>query len=296
MKNESKALAYGLAAVLCWSTVATAFKIALSLQSIAQLIFVACLTSVVLLCCVLAVQSRLRTTLTSLQNDWPRALLFGVLNPLLYYFVLLSAYDILPAQVAQPINYTWAIVLAFMAVPFLGQALRKADLIALVICYTGVLIISSGASGGDQSATFKGVALALFSTVIWASYWILNSRDDRPPTPALLQNFLCALPVAAVLAFSISGSPAWTSNGVLAGIYIGFFEMGLAFVFWLQAMKATDNTSRLSNLIFLSPFISLILIHLILGEEIHPYTFIGLILILAGIAYQNHAPPAQKHS
>ena len=37
----------------------------------------------------------------------------GLLNPVAYYLVLFKAYDLLPAQVAQPINYAWPIVLLY---------------------------------------------------------------------------------------------------------------------------------------------------------------------------------------
>ena len=150
-----------------------------------------------------------------------------------------------------------------------------------------MVVISSGAGGENQGSTVKGVLLALASTVIWATYWILNSRDQRAPTPALFQNFVCALPLTIFILWFAGGSVEWHWHGWLAGMYIGIFEMGLAFVFWLQAMKNTSNTSRISNLIFLSPFLSLILIYFILGEAIHPYTYLGLILILGGIGVQN---------
>lgn len=293
MHQQTKAISFGLAAVLCWSTVATAFKIALSLQSITQLILIGCITTVVLLSALLATQNRLTETMQYLKTDWPKALLYGTLNPILYYAILLSAYELLPAQIAQPINYTWAIVLALMAVPFLGQTLHKSDLIALVICYTGVVIMSAGAGAQNQSATLHGIALALLSTVVWASYWILNSRDQRPPTVALLQNFLCALPIAAALAWKFGGTAGWSVNGILAGAYIGIFEMGLAFVFWLQAMKLTNNTSRISNLIFISPFLSLVLIYFVLGETIHCFTYVGLGFILLGIFIQNRGAKGQ---
>jgi drug/metabolite transporter (DMT)-like permease len=54
----------------------------------------------------------------------------------------------------------------------------------------------------------------------------------------------------------------------------------------LMAMKLTDNTARISNLIFLSPFLSLIFIHFLLGEKILFATFIGLILIILGLCCQ----------
>ncbi|MDA0339564.1 MAG: EamA family transporter, partial [Proteobacteria bacterium] len=64
------------------------------------------------------------------------------------------------------------------------------------------------------------------------------------------------------------------------------FEMGLAFLFWSQALRLAENTSRVSNLIFLSPFISLIFIHEILGEPIHVTTYAGLGVIVTGLCLQ----------
>ncbi|MBF4364884.1 EamA family transporter, partial [Vibrio anguillarum] len=64
------------------------------------------------------------------------------------------------------------------------------------------------------------------------------------------------------------------------------FEMGITFVLWLSALKLTANTARISNLIFASPFISLLLLATIIGETIHPTTLIGLVLIITGLIVQ----------
>jgi drug/metabolite transporter (DMT)-like permease len=74
--------------------------------------------------------------------------------------------------------------------------------------------------------------------------------------------------------------------GLSGAIYIGIFEMGLTFVLWLTALKLSTNTARVSNLVFISPFISLMLISLIVGERILPSTVIGLAVIVSGIAIQ----------
>ena len=72
-----------------------------------------------------------------------RAGLLGVLNPLLYYLVLFEAYDLLPAQEAQALNYTWAITLSLLSVPFLGQKLSLQELGAIMLAYLGVLFIAT---------------------------------------------------------------------------------------------------------------------------------------------------------
>ncbi|WLQ11765.1 DMT family transporter [Hahella aquimaris] len=280
--NESLALRYGLSAVLLWSTVATAFKLALAQQSVSQLVFFASLTSVFALGAALLWQGRLTEAMRSLQENGWRALCFGLLNPLLYYHILFYAYDLLPAQVAQPINYTWALMLAFLAVPFLGHKLTLTDVIAMLVSYSGVVVISFGGDDSGQSLNLLGIALALVSTLVWAAYWILNSRDKRDPVIGLFQNFLFATPCAAVLAWPLNLAPAALGGAV----YVGLFEMGVTFMLWLMAMKYTRHASRISNLIFISPFISLLLIHFILGEKIHMLTLVGLGFIIAGLAIQ----------
>jgi len=62
--------------------------------------------------------------------------------------------------------------------------------------------------------------------------------------------------------------------------------MGISFVLWLMAIKLATNTAQVSNLIFISPFISLFLLSVIVGEDIHPSTFIGLVTIIAGLVIQ----------
>ena len=75
-------------------------------------------------------------------------------------------------------------------------------------------------------------------------------------------------------------------SGWLAVSYVGLFEMGITFVLWLSALRLTQNTARISNLIFVSPFISLLLLANIIGEEIHPSTLIGLVMIVCGLVVQ----------
>ena len=72
----------------------------------------------------------------------------------------------------------------------------------------------------------------------------------------------------------------------MGAAYVGTFEMGVAFVLWLKAMKLTSSTARISNLIFISPLLSLGMIYFVLGEPILPSTLVGLVLILGGLATQ----------
>ncbi|MCF8061903.1 MAG: DMT family transporter [Deltaproteobacteria bacterium] len=287
MDAQKRAFLFGISAVLLWSTVASAFKISLRYLDPPQLVLYASLASLLALGGVLVAQGKTGLVLSCTRRDCLLSLGLGLLNPFLYYLVLFEAYDLLPAQEAQPLNYTWAIALGLLSIPLLGQRLTRADILATAVSYTGVVIIST--RGDLLQLRFSdplGVGLALGSTVVWALYWIFNTRDPRDPVAGLFLNFLFGLPfvLAYVLVFSETVVP--DPRGLLGAAYVGVFEMGITFVLWLSALKLTTSASRIGNLIFVSPFLSLVLIHFLVGEDIRGSTFAGLVFIMGGLAVQ----------
>ncbi len=295
MHDAKKSYLFGVVAVLLWSTVASAFKISLRYLDFAQLLFWASCVSALALGGMVVVQGKWWQVRQSTRADIGYSLVLGACNPLLYYLILFKAYERLPAQEAQALNYTWALTLAWLSIPLLGQRVGRRDIAAGLVCYAGVLVIAT--RGEVWSLHFSdplGVGLALGSTVVWALYWIYNTRDRRDPIVRLFLNFAFSLPLAALCCICISevGLPAWP--GLLGAAYIGLFEMGITYVLWQLALQHADNTARVSNLIFLSPVCSLLLIHFALGEPILWSTLIGLSCIIAGLLYQQFG--AGSHS
>ncbi|MCK0104701.1 DMT family transporter [Marinobacter sp. S0848L] len=287
MKNQKQAMLYGLATVLLWSTVATAFKLALADLAPVQMLLVASSASIVVMAVALVIMGRWQQVFQLSKTQYLQSIGMGLINPCLYYFLLFGAFDRLPAQEAQPLNYTWALVLAYLSVPFLGQKLRRIDILAGLVCYAGVVVIAT--RGAVTSLNFSdplGVALALGSTVVWASYWIIATRDTRDPVVGLFLNFLFGLPVIVLVCGYTVGFEFSGLQSLSAAVYIGVFEMGIAFILWSQAMKKAENTAKVSNLIFIAPFLSLVFIYFILGEVILPSTYVGLVLIIAGLWLQ----------
>jgi drug/metabolite transporter (DMT)-like permease len=282
--RDRQAILFGLGAVALWSTVATAFKIALAYMSPLELIWLASLVSWALIGVLMVRQGRLGQALS---QGWRTAAWAGLMNPVAYYLLLFGAYDRLPGQEAMALNYTWALAMAFLAVPILGQRLTRIDILAGLIAYAGVWVIATRGAVFDVAfADPLGVGMALASTLLWALYWLLNARDHRPPLVAQWQNFTVALPVLTLLMLFGPGF-AWLGwKGLAAGVYVGLFEMGVAFVLWQLAVHRVSRTARVSNLIFLSPPVSLLLLFLVVGEPILPSTLVGLVLILGGLGIQ----------
>jgi len=216
------------------------------------------------------------------------SLYLGLLNPFGYYFILLRAYELLPAQVAQPLNFIWPLILVLLSVPLLGEKITAKGVLALLISFGGVILISS--EGNISSIEIKspiGVMLALSSSVIWALYWILNLRNSKlDPVVRLFFNFLFATiySFAAGLFFS----DFWSINlmGIFGSLYVGSFEMGITFVLWLKALSMAESKAKLSNIIYLVPFVSLVFIHFFVGEQIYWTTIVGLLVIVGSILFQ----------
>ena len=284
---QAQAYKFALIAVFCWSTVATAFKIALDYLSPTELVLYASIMSTLILFSIVIYQKKMSEVKIHIKSNFKLVFILGCINPFLYYLILFKAYDLLPAQEAQSINYTWALMLAFLSVIFLKQKLTINDILAGIICYFGVLIIAT--KGEPFSLAFSnldGVFFALLSTIIWAIYWIINTKIKVDPIVGLSSNFVIALPLVIIYFFLTQPLVIPDMKGLLAASYVGFFEMGITFLFWLKAMQIATSTSKIANLIFISPFISLIFIYFFVGEKILVSTVIGLTTIIVGLVIQ----------
>lgn len=287
MEKQRLSYIYAVTAVLFWSTVASAFKVSLRHLDFLELLFFSSIASTLILFLILLYQNKLHLLRQYSIKDYLHSLVLGFLNPFLYYVVLFKAYSLLPAQEAQPLNYTWSIVLTLLSVPLLKQRIRFLSIVAIFISYFGVFVISTrGDITGLSFDNPAGVALALGSSIIWALFWIYNIKDKRDEVAKLFLNFGFGFIfiLLAMLLFSKIRIPS--ALGLFGGAYVGVFEMGVTFVLWLKALKLSRTTAQVSNLIYLSPFVSLVLIRVVVGETILPSTVVGLVFIIAGIIVQ----------
>jgi len=291
MEKQRQAYSYAIFVVLFWATVASAFKISLRYLDFLQLVFFATITSTIVLLIILIIENKLKLFQTLTKKDCLNSVVLGFLNPFLYYLVLFKAYSLLPAQEAQPLNQTWAIVLSLLSIILLKQKIKLKSILAIFISFIGVIMISTH----GKIAQFKfsnpiGVVLALGSAFIWALYWIYNIKDERDEIIKLSLNFVFGSIFIFVMILFVKKMIVPSIQGFIGAIYVGIFEMGITFVLWLKALKLSKTTAQVSNLIYLVPFLSLMVINLTVGEKILPSTIIGLIFIITGIIIQQYNP------
>jgi len=275
-------------AIFFWSTIPTAFKLSLGEMAVLPVLTLASLASTVILLIIILAERKEKLIKKCTGRELLNSAILGFINPFIYYLILLKAYQLLPAQVAQPLNMIWPIILVFLSIPILGQKIGIKSFIALFISFAGVYIISSqGKLFHPGQSNLTGVILATGSSVFWALYFILNVKDIRDEAVKLFLNFLsgsfyliCALIITGMWPESVS------FKGIATSVYIGVFEMGVTFYFWLKALKLAHSTDKVSNLVYLAPFLSLIFVHFILHEPVYFTTPAGLLLIISGILIQ----------
>ncbi|MBW8323993.1 MAG: DMT family transporter [Prolixibacteraceae bacterium] len=287
MKQSSKAQLYALCSVVLWSTVATAFKLGLQTLSPLYLILTASVFSLLTFFVVILIQGKLKELFTVSISGLGKSALLGALNPFGYYLILFQAYSLLPAQVAQPLNMIWPVTLALLSAPLLKQKITVRNIIAILISFVGVVFISSqGSLAGMANTNLTGALLAIGSSIIWALFWILSVLDKRDEIFKLFWNFAFGLLYLILTAFLFTDFSWPNMKGLPAAIYVGLFELGITYILWMKAMQLSENNAKTGNLIFLSPFLSLVFIHFFLDETIFYTTFIGLAFIISGIWYQ----------
>jgi drug/metabolite transporter (DMT)-like permease len=294
-KNDRIAFVYAGLAMLCWSTVAVAFKRALAVIGTAQLLLIANYVALLALILQVITGRKIRECFRQSRKQIAFSMFIGFINPFVYYLILFKAYSLLPAQVAQPINFVWPIMLMLLSVPLLGQKLQLTSLIALVISFGGVLMLSlQGHMNVFAIEEPAGVVLALSSSLIWALYWIFNMKDKRDDRVKLMTNFFFSSIYITAWCIFTGQLRAIPAAGILPSVYAGLFEMGITFVLWIKALQYATTTARVSNLIYITPFISMLFIHFFLHENIYLTSVAGLILIIGGILLQQYGAKEKK--
>ncbi len=289
ISRQQKAYLFACIAIFFWSTIAAAFKLSLEYLRPVQLVFYATLVSVMALFLILLFQGKLKLIRRFSAQDFLRFSLLGILNPCLYYIILLHAYDLLPAQEAMAINYSWVVMMVILSIPILKQKIRLKEFLSIILSYIGVVLI---ATKGDILAlefeSIKGVSYALITTVIWALFWLFNTKHNSDTVVSLFLIFLFSLPFIAIVVYLDSGFIMPSVNGLIGATYIGLFEMGITFVLWQSALRLSSSVARVSSLVFITPFLALLIVQLVLREVVLTSTVFGVVLIISGLLLQKY--------
>jgi drug/metabolite transporter (DMT)-like permease len=111
-------------------------------------------------------------------------------------------------------------------------------------------------------------------------------KDKREEVAKLLLNFFFGFIYVLIFVLATKEAIHFSLQGTAGSLYVGLFEMGFTYVLWLKALQLSSTTAKVSNLVYISPFLSLMFVSIAVGETIYWYTIGGLALIVGGIVLQ----------
>ncbi len=286
----SKTLIYIFICILSWSLIPVASKEVLKgMNNVAMLFFSNLISATVMLLYLIATSGIKKFSQYSLK-DYLIMSSLGFLGSFSYYILLYKAFSLSLAQEVFIINYTWPILILIFSVPILNEKLNLIKTISVLISFVGVLtIITKGHIMHVRFTNVEGDILALLGAVCFALFSTFGKKVEYDQIIAIFVYFTSAtiFCTTTIGFFKITE----LSVNVLFWLFInGLFINGISYIFWFKALKSAQ-TSLVSNLVYLTPALSLIFISIFLKEKIHTYSLLGLILILLGIGMQMYKNP-----
>lgn len=285
-KNNLSYFFVGLASLLWASTAAVTKLLTINLDSL-QVVFYSSLFAFLVLLLIVLFQNKTKLIKQYTKRDYVIFASLGFIGVFLYRFFLNTALSLMPAQEAFIINYLWPVMVVIFAIIILKEKASSKTFLGIILSFCGVIIvITKGNLANLRFDSWAGILFALSGAIVYGLFSVLGKKKQYDLVISMMFYYLFALFYALVATLLFSEIPKISSNELLGLLWLGIFPSGLAFLFWFFALKYGD-TAKMSNIIFLTPFLSLIYIYFLLGEKILVSSIIGLIIILIGILIQS---------
>lgn len=273
--------------VLFWGSTAAVGKLLLKNLDNFQLLLFVSLFGAISLFIVVLLQKKLEVIKKYTLRDYCRFALMGFIGIFLYHVLLFAGLSVAPAQEVFVVNYTWPIWVVIFAVIFMKEKLNVKKILAVIICFIGVyIVVTRGDFFSFSDVNINGDLFALAGAISYGLFSVMGRKYNYEVFTSMMFYFGFSFIYTLIATVSFSTIPTVTSFEMVGLIWMGVFAIGLAFCFWFLALKH-GNIIEMSNIVFVTPFISLVFIYFLLGEEILLFSVVGLIIIVLGIFLNN---------
>jgi len=211
-----------------------------------------------------------------------QAIFIGIFGIGIYNYALNTGETQVPAGIASFIICLAPVITAIFSISLLKEKISAIAWSGLVISVVGVGIIAS--SQVQDLAFDKGVLYVIIATFCNAFYILLQ----KP-----LLKYIRGIEFAAIAIWSgatflllFSGTlwhelPQVSTSATLAGLFLGIFPGGLAYIAWSYALQYWP-ASKTSNTLYFIPILATAIAWLLIDEVPTLMNFIGGIIALFG--------------
>lgn len=276
---------YAGSAILLWSTAATVSKMMMSALNNVQLLWISSFFAGTFLLIVNLCSGRLKEMKKYSLKDIFTMILIGLPGVFVYYMCYYAGADRMPASQAFIINYMWPICGVIFSCILLREKMTARKIIAICVSFAGLLLVMGKDLLSFGADMILGALFCLTAAVSYGFFTAINKKMRYDKWISMMLNYQTAFVLATVINM-VNGDLFVPNATQIAGTaWNGCLSMALACTLWAVALDM-GQTEKISNLAYITPFLSLIWISLILKEEFKIMNLVGMAVIVGGILIQ----------
>lgn len=281
-----KQYSYAAVSILLWSTIATVSKLLLGSLDTMQVMTVSSLFAFLFLLIWCGAKGLLHRMKDYRISDYLKICGIGLLGTFFYNLFLWLGIDSMQASRAFIINYLWPIMTVVFAVIILKERMTVRKALAILTSFLGVVIVTSnGSLEGFTGSSLSGTLFCVLAAMSYGLFAVLNKKNNYDKFIVMMIANFAAFVISLIYQL-VSATPFDFSGVQIAGLaWSGIFTCAIANTTWSLALDSGD-TAKISNLAYITPFLSLIWTWLVLGEKLNVYSILGLVVIVLGIFVQ----------
>lgn len=282
MKKE---YVYAGVSIFCWSTVAVVTKLLLGELNQFQLLWVSSFFAGIFLLVVNLITGQLKKLKQWKIKDFAISALCGIPGTFLYYVFYYAGAARMEASHAFIINYLWPIMSVVFACVILKEKLTFKKVLAIAVSFVGVGIVSFSRLGSFSTDMLLGTVLCMLGAVCYGVFTALNRKVHYEKSLSMMVNYAVTFLLTTLINGLCGDLFLPTGLQALGMAWNGMFTMAAAGTLWILALER-GKTEKISNLAYITPFLSLVWTTLILKEAFNPLSILGLAVIVSGILIQ----------
>ncbi|WP_313517478.1 EamA family transporter [Pseudomonas sp.] len=215
-------------------------------------------------------------------------LAYGLTISLGQFAFLFSAMHVgMPAGLASLVLQSQAFFTLFFAAAFLGERIRPANLLGLLVAAGGLILIGTE---GDRSMTLAGFVLTIAAASMWAMGNIVTRKVGKvnlvglvvwgslvPPLPFFALSWMLEGP--ATIETALRGI---SLDSILALVYLAFGATILGYGLWSRLLSRYP-TGQVAPFSLLVPVIGLSSSAWLLGEHLSVMQVLGAVVVMLGL-------------
>lgn len=280
-----KSYIFAALAILIWSSMATVSKILLVSADPYQVLCISALFGSLAMLILNIFNGKLKLIKCYSFKDLAVMVSTGLLGNLFYNLFYYLGADLIPASQAFIINYLWPIMSVVFACILLKERLTSRKLIAIAISFVGVITVAGKDLLSFNGTTLLGAFFCALAAVFYGAFTAMNKRFKYDMHISMMLSLFVTFLLTLIYKLTTNGfAPIDIAN--LAGLaWNGIFTLAAGSTLWALALN-NGNTAKISNLAYITPFLSLVWIFLFLKEPISLLSIAGLAVIVIGIFIQ----------